>query len=195
MNLTPQAIGWSATMGLFPGYGHDNAPELRTERVELLKDAWNREMDACRAATRFSVSCVMTDATVLYPRDGGCPEGGEDSIMLTGSSNPKFVRTDELEAFMDAVVEVVQAVQKTMEQTSCRIEFTPILRSIYSRETLANASPSQVGKPDPDRTPPAPTDCGQCDGTGTIEGGLGGDGEDEECPVCNGLGVLPNPRD
>lgn len=33
-------------------------------------------------------------------------------------------------------------------------------------------------------------ECGQCEGTGTIEGGLGGDGDDEECPVCDGSGEL-----
>ena len=33
-------------------------------------------------------------------------------------------------------------------------------------------------------------ECGQCEGTGTIEGGLGGDGDDEECPVCDGSGKL-----
>jgi DnaJ-class molecular chaperone len=38
-------------------------------------------------------------------------------------------------------------------------------------------------------------DCGQCEGTGTIEGGLSGDGEDEECPVCDGTGVLPDHGD
>lgn len=32
--------------------------------------------------------------------------------------------------------------------------------------------------------------CGECDGTGTIVGGLGGDGEDEECPVCDGSGSI-----
>lgn len=37
-------------------------------------------------------------------------------------------------------------------------------------------------------------DCGQCLGTGTIEGGLGGDGADEECPVCDGAVVLPKVR-
>ncbi len=31
-------------------------------------------------------------------------------------------------------------------------------------------------------------DCGQCEGTGTIEGGLGGDQPDEQCPVCDGTG-------
>lgn len=33
-------------------------------------------------------------------------------------------------------------------------------------------------------------ECGQCEGTGTITGGLGGDGEDEECPVCDGTGEI-----
>lgn len=30
--------------------------------------------------------------------------------------------------------------------------------------------------------------CGQCAGTGTIEGGLSGADDDEECPVCDGTG-------
>lgn len=33
-------------------------------------------------------------------------------------------------------------------------------------------------------------ECGQCDGTGTIQGGLSGDRDDEECPVCDGTGTL-----
>ena len=37
-----------------------------------------------------------------------------------------------------------------------------------------------------------PADCGQCEGTGTIEGGLSGDGPDEECPICDGSGILPD---
>ena len=38
--------------------------------------------------------------------------------------------------------------------------------------------------------PKEEVDCGQCEGTGTIEGGLSGDGEDEECPVCDGSGKI-----
>ncbi len=33
--------------------------------------------------------------------------------------------------------------------------------------------------------------CGQCEGTGEIAGGLSGDGDDEECPVCDGSGSIP----
>ena len=42
---------------------------------------------------------------------------------------------------------------------------------------------------------PGADECGQCEGTGEIEGGLGGDGEDEECPVCDGSGERPIPED
>lgn len=43
---------------------------------------------------------------------------------------------------------------------------------------------------EPDET----IECGQCEGTGTIEGGLGGDGDDEECPVCDGSGEIIHPN-
>ncbi len=33
-------------------------------------------------------------------------------------------------------------------------------------------------------------DCGQCEGSGEIEGGLSGDSGDEECPVCDGSGTI-----
>lgn len=38
-------------------------------------------------------------------------------------------------------------------------------------------------------------ECGQCEGSGTIEGGLGGDGDDEECPVCDGSGEIDDDND
>jgi hypothetical protein len=38
-------------------------------------------------------------------------------------------------------------------------------------------------------------ECGQCEGTGTITGGLSGDGDDEECPVCDGTGEIDREED
>jgi hypothetical protein len=35
---------------------------------------------------------------------------------------------------------------------------------------------------------PAEIDCGQCEGTGTTDAM----GYDEECPVCDGSGTIPN---
>ena len=36
--------------------------------------------------------------------------------------------------------------------------------------------------------------CGQCEGTGTIRGGLSGNGLDEECPVCDGNARIIDPE-
>lgn len=33
-------------------------------------------------------------------------------------------------------------------------------------------------------------ECGECGGYGVIYGGQTGDGEDEECPVCDGMGTI-----
>jgi hypothetical protein len=127
------AIAWTATLGLIPGYGHDNDDAAVAERRILLVEAWSREMERTLLEDNFSVSCVMTDSVVHYPASGHCPKGGEIAVTLSGSSNPRYVPFDRFEAFMDAVESTVKAVQIAMEQTSCRIEFTPLLRSTYSR--------------------------------------------------------------
>jgi hypothetical protein len=127
------AIAWTATLGLIPGYGHDNDDAAVAERRILLVEAWSREMERTLLEDNFSVSCVMTDSVVHYPASGRCPKGGEIAVTLSGSSNPRYVPSDRFEAFMDAVESTVKAVQTAMEQTSCRIEFTPLLRSTYSR--------------------------------------------------------------
>jgi hypothetical protein len=133
MSANTGAISWTATMGLIPGYGHDNSPSRIAERKALLASAWSDAMEATLADTGFSVSTVMTDAIVLYPKAGMCPEGGEVAVTLSGSSNPRYVGPDEFEAFMDAVERTVREVQISMKQTSVRIEFGSILRSLYCR--------------------------------------------------------------
>lgn len=142
----PAAISWSATMGLIPGYAHDNDPVALEARRHLLVRLWNEAMEDCHARTGFSVSCVMTDATVLYRSAGGCPDGGERAVLLTGSTNPRYVKPREFPAFARAVEDVIRRVQRGMEQTSCRIEFSEIAMSVYSREQKLGAS-----HPAPDR--------------------------------------------
>ncbi|MFC7739422.1 hypothetical protein ACFQX4_27580 [Roseomonas sp. GCM10028921] len=127
------AISWSATMGLIPGYGHDNRPELLPGRRDLLVRLWSAAMEETLEQTGFSVSAVMTDSLVLYPESAGCPVGGEIAVTIAGSSNPARVGTDQFDAFSAAVRRTVRRVQEGMEQTSVRIEFTRIDRSLYSR--------------------------------------------------------------
>ena len=142
----PAAISWSATMGLIPGYSHDNDPVALEARRHMLVHLWNEAMEDCHARTGFSVSCVMTDATVLYRSAGGCPDGGERAVLLTGSTNPRYVKRREFPAFARAVEDVVRRVQRGMDQTSCRIEFSEIALSVYSREERITAPDGTVDR-------------------------------------------------
>ena len=68
-----------------------------------------------------------------------------------------------------------------------------------SREEAAQAMEAMLSAPDDLEDAvaaaeasfaPADAVCGQCEGTGTITGGLTGDGDDEPCPVCDATGSL-----
>lgn len=130
-----RAVSWSATMGLIPGYGHDNDPDVVAERKALLIRVWREAMEDTKASTGYTISAVLTDSTVIYPVTGGCPPDGEQAVTLSGSSNPAFVPEPEFEAFMHAVEAAVLHAQSRMEQTSVRIEFSILDRSVYSRVT------------------------------------------------------------
>ena len=128
-----EAIGWSVAMGLLPSYGHDNDPV----EVSLARDNLARQWEAAMAATEkwtgIMVSAVMSDATVHYPVELGCPKGGESVVVISGSSNPTKIPADRFDDYIDAVEMAVQTVREAMGQNSVRIEFTRIARSTYFR--------------------------------------------------------------
>ena len=127
------AVSWSATVGLVPGYGHDNRPnDIEALRAKLLA-SWTRAMGETLAETGHYPSCVATNAVVLYQEDHGCPPGGEQAMLLVGSSNPRDVPPHDFAAFEAAVERTVRQVQREMEQRTVRIEFSRITRSVYSR--------------------------------------------------------------
>ena len=126
------AVGWSATIGLIPGYGHGNAGVDVAERRAMLVREWFAAMRQTHAETDLVVSAVLSESLVLYPHNS-CPEGGEVAMTLTGSSNPTHVAPERLDEFMAAVETTVRRVQEAMGQRTVRLEFHRIERSIYSR--------------------------------------------------------------
>lgn len=131
-----RAIAWSVSMGLVPGYAgpdYDDSEWALGKRRHLLHATWEKEMENTLAETGFTVSCVMSDGKVVYPRSNGCPVGGETVIVLSGSSNPTHVAPDRFDEYVEAVETMILRVQAIMEQTSVRIEFVELMRSVYSR--------------------------------------------------------------
>jgi hypothetical protein len=129
---TQAAVGWTATIGLVPGYGHGNAGVDLAERRRLLVEQWFASMRRTHDETDLVISAVLSESVVLYPHNS-CPDGGEVAMTLTGSSNPTHVAPERLDDFMAAVETTVRRVQEAMEQRTVRLEFHRIERSIYSR--------------------------------------------------------------
>lgn len=131
-----RAIAWSVSMGLVSGYageGYDDSDwNLRKRRV-LLHRTWEKEMERTLLETGFTVSTVMTDAKVVYRQEDRCPVAGESVVVLSGSSNPRYVSPDRFDEYIEAVETMILRVQDAMGQTSVRIEFVELLRSVYSR--------------------------------------------------------------
>lgn len=90
-------------------------------------------MEKVLAETGFVVSAVLTPVTVLYPRTKGCPTGGENVIVLSGSSNPDHVGPESFDLFMEVVEGMVLRLQTAMDQNSVRLEFGETLHTVYSR--------------------------------------------------------------
>jgi len=131
-----RAIAWSVSMGVIPGYagpGYDDSGWNMEKRRMLLHKTWEKEMERTLMETGFTVSTVMTDAKVVYRQEDGCPVSGENVILLSGSSNPRFVLPDRFDEYVAAVEAMILRVQEAMEQTSVRIEFVELYRSFYSR--------------------------------------------------------------
>ncbi len=126
------AVHWSATFGLLPGYHHDNA-SAAVYRARFI-EAWSATMDRVLADTGFVISCVMNDSLVIYPKAFGCPEGGEVAVTVSGSSNPDHVKSPQFEDVKAAVEAVVCEVQQQMDQTTVRLEFAPIQSHYFVRK-------------------------------------------------------------
>lgn len=113
-------------MGLVPGYDHGNRGT--EDRYSLLLESWERAMGVEFSTTGQLVSAIFQRSRLMYPKSRGCPPGGEEVVVITGSSNP--VMTSDLDAFTTAVVRVVSQVQALMGQRTVRLEFQPI-RSLF----------------------------------------------------------------
>lgn len=126
-------IRWTATIGLVPGYGHNNDLEQIEQLRDKLVTCWFKAMEETKQVTGFTISAVMMPTVVLYPLGFGCPVGGEQTVTLTGSSSPQDSSDLNLDKFKRAVERTVKQVQQEMEQKTVRIEFDKVLDQVYSK--------------------------------------------------------------
>jgi len=99
-----KAIFFQAVFGVNSGYTHDNGLPENTTADQVVARAWCEALEEEFKSSGILVGATITAGRVAYPVGFGCPEDGEVSAVVSGNSNPKFVKSEQLPEFKESVV-------------------------------------------------------------------------------------------
>ena len=120
-----------AVFGIVAGYGHDNATAA-ADPAAVVAAAWQAALEEEFSASGILVGAVVTAGRVVYPAKFGCPREGEIVAVVSGDSNPAFVRGPEaIAAFKAAVARVVRATKIALQQERVQLTFTDLHGFVY----------------------------------------------------------------
>ncbi len=121
---------FEATFGVVAGYGHDNEG-VAADPAAIVARAWRAALEAEMTASGILVGAVICAGRVVYPTDFGCPEAGEIVATVRGDANPKFVPSEKLGAFRNAVIRVADATRIALQQERVQLSFTDNCGFVY----------------------------------------------------------------
>lgn len=115
-----------ANIGVYEGYGHNNAGNA-ADFGALLQKICGETMEVTGIYPSFVVSPTKT----IYHTDWGCPVGGEDTFDISATFNPLFApagKTQEeaFELFRTAAMYAIRKLKKELRQTTVSVLETEI---------------------------------------------------------------------
>ncbi len=114
-------------LGTVPGYFHNN--EFKSEKTFGMK---LQEVQAgVFDDTGLYVSIVARPAKVSYHSVWGCPVGGEDVFLITGTRNPEFAQ--DKEAYRKTVELLVKRLMGVFHQSTATLEWQEVDLSYFKR--------------------------------------------------------------
>lgn len=113
-----KTIKFFASLGVVPGYGHDNATDASA--VDITGNAWQEAAAQVFAETGIYVGAVITPSRTVYNKDWGCPVGGEITALITGECNPLYTKLDD---YKKAVVETLRKTAQSLKQSTTQVFF------------------------------------------------------------------------
>lgn len=75
------------------------------------------------------ISSVVNISRAVYNSEWGCPMGGEDTVTITGTTNPAFVK--DMEEWKSIVIEIAKELKCALEQSTLTLEFQTLEDFIY----------------------------------------------------------------
>jgi hypothetical protein len=116
-----KTIKFFASLGVNPGYFHNNASALtETTVTEIVGQVWQEKALEYFNETQRHVGAVISPSKTVYKTEWGCPVGGEDTVLITGECNPAF---EKVEFYQEAVKEVLRRTAIELGQTTTQVTF------------------------------------------------------------------------
>lgn len=109
---------WTLTLGVVPGYENTKTTINLDEVGAIYQTIALRVYEK----TNVYVSATLAESRTLYATSWGCPLGGESTVTFSGSHNPAFA---EVEAYRNALDEIVRELKEYFKQTTALLEVTP----------------------------------------------------------------------
>lgn len=114
---------FTVTIGINEGYSHNNEQSVE-EALKNFVELWRSVSLEVEKKSGIFVTVRVNTGKVVYQTEKGCPEGGEDVLILQGTRNP--YHTADSEKWREAVLTIVEEVKAELKQTTVQLIFQPI---------------------------------------------------------------------
>jgi hypothetical protein len=135
---------FTATIGVTPGYSHDNEVAISLAEFAGL---WQQAATETLEEVGVYPVAVLSTATAVYPGIAGCPPEGEAVFVIMGVRNPAYVP----EPWHHAVAWAVEKLRLHLDQVTAQIAFDIVEMAYLVSENDAPVKPLRLPK-----TVPAP---------------------------------------
>ncbi len=110
------------TVGVNPGYNHDNEFEGSTHDVARI---WQKIAAGIEDRVGFRLTACIVPSLALYHEGRGCPAGGEEIVIFVGTRNPQH--SPYRGEWVAAVVEAASAIKAALGQSTASLEFSKVV--------------------------------------------------------------------
>lgn len=115
MNKT---LRFEIVTGINKGYFHTNS---QSESLDLVGEIWQKIAKEEFEKNNIYISAVIKPSKTIYNEEWGCPQKGEETVVLTGVANKEFVY--DVEKWKDTVIKLAKELKKQLKQSTLTCEF------------------------------------------------------------------------